>query len=78
MKDKGIGKRWITWLYAAVLLMAAVIGAVYCAKLNSDADAANTAEYYAVEENINPVDGGDIIDLGDISTDVPLGSVDGE
>lgn len=87
-------KKWIGWIYAMVLLAVALIGVAYCVKLNSNSNAAGSPEYYAVEENDNDslvvntdkadadspdiTDGDLIVDLGDISTDVPLGDATGE
>ena len=89
MKEREKRIRWIGWIYAVVLVLVAVAGIIYCSKLNSDSDAANSPEYYAVQENdaedINVLsenadagesdteDGLDIIDLGGTSADVPLG-----
>lgn len=89
MKEREKRIRWIGWIYAVVLVLVAVAGIIYCSKLNNSSDAANSPEYYALQENdtedMNILsenadagesgveDGLDIIDLGDTSADVPLG-----
>ena len=74
MENTNKQKRWIGWLYTAILVIAAVVGVAYCLRLRSETNAADNREYYAVEETReNNI--GDIIDLGDISTDVPLSDV---
>ena len=94
MKDRKQRKGWIGWIYAAVLLLVAIVGVVYCVKLNRNTDATDNAQFYAVEENLpdgagvlsGNADAGDsdatltdgepdLVDLGDISTEVPLGDV---
>ena len=89
MENREKKKSWIGWIYTAVLVMIAVAGIVYCSNLSSDSKDTGNVVNYAEEENApNASDvlsenadagdaglifGGDIIDLGDISTEVPLG-----
>ncbi len=89
MKEREKRIQWIGWIYAVVLVLFAVAGIIYCSRLNNASDAANTPEYYAVQEHdsedsvvlsenadmdeTDSEDGIDIIDLGGTSADVPLG-----
>lgn len=91
MKEKGKRLHWIGWIYAAVLVMIALAGIIYCSNLNRNSDAKDNVTNYAVEKNTDEdsgvlsenadadntdvTDTGDIIDMGDISTEVPLGDV---
>ena len=70
-------KKWIGVLYAAVLVVLAAAGIVYCLMLKGDQDAATLQNQYAIEENsdINlNADAEDIITLDDFS--VPAGAVE--
>ena len=80
MKEKN--RRWISWLYAAVLVMIAIAGVFYASSLKENSDpTANVQEYYAVDDKTPEVTTDldlDIIDLGDIGTEVPMSDVSGD
>ena len=49
MKKKG--QRWIGFLYAAVLLIMAAAGVIYCIALKSNTDPTSVQGQYAMEED---------------------------
>ncbi len=70
-------KKWVGVLYAAVLVVLAAAGIVYCLMLKGDLDAASTQNQYAIEKdsglNLN-ADAEDTITLDEI--DIPAGAVE--
>ena len=68
-------KRWVGVLYAAVLVILAAAGIIYCVMLKQNADAEKVQNQYAIESD----SGLDLDADGNISLDdqeVPAGAVE--
>ena len=64
-------KKWVGVLYAAVLVVLAAAGIIYCVMLRYDADDANVHNQYAIERETDltlDADAEDTITLDEIET----------